>query len=337
MEILTLSNYSQICCRRVRPIDIKVQGKILASGSKKVIYAALIGNFLIAVSKFTAAAVTGSSAMLSEGIHSLVDTGNQTLMLLGLSRAKKQPDKLHPFGYGMEVYFWSFMVAILIFALGSGISFYEGIHAIQSPTAIKNPNWNYAILSLGLIFEGWAWSVAYREFRKVIGQQSLWRAIKRSKDPTIFTVLLEDTAAMLGLLIALVGISIAQYYDAPVFDGIASVLIGILLASVAIILSIECKGLLIGESASIEVTGKIENIIKSDPGILAVNETLTMHLGPDDILLNISVDFKEEMGANEVEASTSRLERLIKAEFPQIRRIFIEAQSIAGHRQNLAT
>ena len=303
----------------------------MASGSKKVIYAALIGNGLIAISKFSAAAFTGSSAMLSEGVHSLVDTGNQGLMLLGLSRSKKGPDRLHPFGYGMEVYFWSFMVAILIFALGAGISFYEGLHAVQDPKAIADPTWNYVILGLGVIFEGWAWSVAYKEFKKLIGDQPLWRAIRHSKDPTIFAVLLEDTAAMLGLLIALGGIFLAQTLNEPVFDGIASIVIGVLLAVVAIILSIECKGLLIGESASIDVIDGVEKIVKSDNGIIAVNETLTMHMGPDDILLNLSVDFSDSLDANAVEAATSRFEKQIKETYPAIKRVFIEAQSISGH------
>ncbi|MEP4191783.1 MAG: cation diffusion facilitator family transporter [Sneathiella sp.] len=303
----------------------------MASGSKKVIYAALIGNSLIAASKFTAAFFTGSSAMLSEGVHSLGDTGNQGLMLLGLSRARKEPDKHHPFGYGMEVYFWSFMVAILIFALGAGISLYEGIHAVQDPKPIADPTWSYVVLSLGIVFEGWAWSVAYREFKKIIGDQSLWHAMRHSKDPTIFTVLLEDTAAMLGLMIALGGIYLAQALNEPVFDGIASIAIGCLLALVAVFLSIECKGLLLGESASFETIDGVEAIILEDKGILAVNETLTMHMGPDDILLNLSVDFADTLDAIQVEAATSRFEKQIKEKFPKIKRVFIEAQSISGH------
>ncbi|MBL4906300.1 MAG: cation transporter [Sneathiella sp.] len=306
----------------------------MASGSKKVIYAALAGNALIAVSKFAGAIFTGSSAMLSEGVHSLVDTGNQVLMLHGLNRSKKGPDKLHPFGYGMEVYFWSFMVAILIFALGAGISFYEGLHAVQKPSPIGDPTWNYVILGLSMLFEGWAWSVAYREFRKSIGDSSLWAAIKRSKDPTIFTVLLEDTAAMLGLLIAIVSIFLAQILQMPILDGVASLLIGCLLAAVAIILSIECKGLLIGESASPEIIEGIESKIGMNKGIIAINEVLTMHMGPEDILLNLSVDFSDNLSAADVEKSISALEKEIKSEYPEIKRIFIEAQSVRGHRNS---
>lgn len=304
----------------------------MASGSKKVIYAALAGNSLIAISKFSGAFFTGSSAMLSEGVHSLVDTGNQALMLLGLQRSRKGPDEKHPFGYGMEVYFWSFMVAILIFALGAGISIYEGIHAVQHPTAIADPMWNYVILGMGLIFEGWAWSVAYREFKKTIGDTPLWTAIKHSKDPTIFTVLLEDTAALLGLLIAISAIYLAQALNMPVLDGIASILIGVLLATVAVILSVECKGLLLGESASPKTLEGIRKIIEENDGIIAVNEILTMHMGPEDILLNLSVDFADNLSAIDVEKSISDMENEIKNNYPAIKRLFIEAQSVRGHR-----
>ncbi len=309
----------------------------MASGSKKVIYAALIGNGLIAVSKFTAATITGSSAMLSEGVHSLVDTGNQGLMLLGLSRSKKGPDKNHPFGYGMEIYFWSFMVAILIFALGSGISIYEGIHAITSPSPIKNPIWNYSILGLGIIFEGWAWSVAYREFKKTIGDRSLWSAIQRSKDPTIFTVLLEDTAALAGLLVAMIGIFLSQHLNIPELDGVASICIGIILGMVAIILSIECKGLLIGEAASKETLADIKNIIAAEDGILALNELLSMHLGPDDILITLSVDFKDGLSTEHAEQTISTLEKQIKSRHPSVKRLFIEVQSVKGHLASLTS
>lgn len=307
----------------------------MASGSKKVIYAALLGNAVIAVSKFFGASMTGSSAMLSEGVHSLVDTGNQGLMLLGLSRAKKSPDKSHPFGYGMEIYFWSFMVAVLIFSLGSGISIYEGIHALSDPQPIKDPIWNYAILSIGILFEGWAWSVAYREFKKGIGQRSLWTAIRRSKDPTIFTVLLEDTAALTGLVVAIVGIYLSDALNMPFLDGVASIIIGCILAMVAVILSIECKGLLIGEAASRETLDNIEKIIESEKTVLSLNELLSMHLGPQDILITMSVDFIDGLKAEAVEQIISDLEKQIKSAHPFIKRLFIEAQSAKGHLESV--
>lgn len=307
----------------------------MASGSKKVIYAALTGNALIAVSKFIGASITGSSAMLSEGVHSLVDTGNQGLMLLGLKRSQKAPDKAHPFGYGMEIYFWSFMVAVLIFAIGAGISTYEGILALKNPEPISEPVWNYAILGFGIVFEGWAWSVAYREFRKSIGNRSLWRAIRHSKDPTIFTVLLEDTAALTGLLVAIAGIYLSEALDIPELDGIASIIIGCLLATVAVILSVECKGLLIGEAADTETLSDIENIIRSEAGILALNELLSMHMGPEDILLTISVDFIDGLPAEKVEQTISKLEKQIKSRHPSVKRLFIEVQSVKGHLANV--
>ncbi|PHQ68013.1 MAG: cation transporter [Sneathiella sp.] len=308
----------------------------MASGSKKVIYAALLGNSLIAVSKFTAAAFTGSSAMLSEGVHSLVDTGNQVLMLHGLKRASKKADKKHPFGYGMELYFWAFVVAILIFALGSGISLYEGITHIQHPEPVVDPTWNYVVLGLALLFEGWALLVAYREFQLTRGKNNLWRSIRKSKDPTIFTVLLEDAAAMLGLVTAFVGILLAQLLDIPELDGIASVVIAVILGFVAVFLAFECKGLLIGEAAGDDVVADIQRIVEEDPRIISVNELLTMHLGPNDILVNISLDFADNLSASEVEEAISSFEKSIKQNFTDVRRVFIEAQSLTGHQAAVA-
>ncbi|MBO0334825.1 cation transporter [Sneathiella sp. CAU 1612] len=305
----------------------------MASGSKKVIYAALIGNSLIAVCKFVAATFTGSSAMLSEGVHSLVDTGNQVLMLHGLRRAKKQPDEMHPFGYGMELYFWAFVVAILIFALGSGISLYEGIKHIRNPEVITDPTWNYVVLGLAIIFEGWAWSVAYLEFKKIKGKRGLWEEVRRSKDPTIFTILFEDTAAMLGLVTALIGIFLAQYLGIPELDGVASVVIAAILAGVAILLSIECKGLLIGESAGTAVTEGIRALLQDNGRIVSVNELLTMHLGPTDILVNVSLDFADNLSSSDVEEMISDMEIRIKAQYPNVKRVFIEAQSFLSHNR----
>ena len=317
-------------------ISRKRPGGFVASGSKKVIYAALIGNALIAVSKFTAAFFTGSSAMLSEGVHSLVDTGNQVLMLHGLKKAAKKPDKQHPFGYGMELYFWAFVVAILIFALGSGISLYEGIKHIRNPEVITDPTWNYVVLGLAIIFEGWAWTVAYLEFNRIRGTRGLWQEVKHSKDPTIFTILFEDTAAMLGLITALVGIFLAQYLGIPELDGVASVVIAAILAAVAVLLAIECKGLLIGESAGGNVTEGIEQIIGNDARIVSLNELLTMHMGPTDILVNLSLDFSDALDSVEVEAAISDFETQIKQQFPNVKRVFIEAQNFTAHRKSIA-
>jgi cation diffusion facilitator family transporter len=255
-------------------------------------------------------------------------------MLYGLSRARKNPDAKHPFGYGMELYFWAFVVAILIFALGYGISLYEGIKHFRNPEVISDPTWNYVVLSLSMLFEGWAWTVAFREFRLTSGKNSLWSSIIKSKDPTIFTILLEDTAAMLGLMVAFIGILLAQVLEMPELDGLASIVIAGILGGIACILAFECKGLLIGESARPAVNQGIEKIVSDDPRILSVNEMLTMHLGPNDVLVNISLDFADDLSAQDVENVISEFETRIKSEFSDVSRVFIEAQSLASHNNS---
>ena len=298
----------------------------MSSGSKKVIIAALAGNALISVTKFGAAAFTGSSAMLSEGIHSLVDTGNQILLLYGMRRAAKPADSDYPFGYGKEIYFWSFIVAILIFALGGGISIYEGIKHMQNPEPINNPLVNYVVLGLALLFEGAAWFFAFNEFNKVKGKWGYVEAIQRAKDPSIFVVLFEDSAAMLGLLVAFAGVALAQYTGILIFDSIASIVIGLILVATAIWLAYETKGLLIGESANRPVIVGIKDILRANGCIEHINEVLTMHMGPDYILANISVDFEDSKTADEIEKVIASIDQVIKAQYPQIKRIFIEAE-----------
>jgi cation diffusion facilitator family transporter len=298
----------------------------MASGSKKVIIAALVGNTLIAITKFAAALVTGSSAMLSEGIHSLVDTGNQILLLYGLKQAKKPPDETFPFGHGKEVYFWSFIVAILIFALGGGISVYEGILHLQHPRAISNPLINYIVLGLAMLFEGAAWYFAFREFSRSKGKWGYLEAIHRAKDPSVFVVLFEDSAAMLGLLVAFAGVALVQTTGVLYFDGAASILIGLILIGTAIWLAYETKGLLIGESANRPVIKAIREILQANALVEHVNEVLTMHMGPDYILATISVDFRDEATANDLELAVAEIDRTIKNQYPQIKRIFIEAE-----------
>jgi cation diffusion facilitator family transporter len=303
-----------------------------AHSSKKVIYAALIGNSAIAVTKFGAAAFTGSSAMFSEAVHSVVDTGNQILLLYGIRRSGREPDDQHPFGYGMELYFWAFVVAILIFAGGAGISFYEGLHKIQTPEPLTSAYVNYIVLGLAILFEAGAWWVAFRAFRATKGRRSYFAAVRQSKDPAVFTVLFEDTAAMLGLVVALVGIWLGELLGMPVLDGVASIGIGLILAATAIFLAYECKGLLIGESVSPEVRRGIEAIIKEQPGIERINEHRSMHLGPEDVLLNLSLDFASGLSADQLEAAIAAIERQIKSRYPQVKRVFIEAQSWTAHR-----
>ncbi len=294
--------------------------------SKKVIYAALVGNFLIALTKSAAAAYTNSSAMLSEAIHSIVDCGNQGLLLYGIKKARKPADKAHPFGYGMELYFWTFVVAILIFAVGAGVSLYEGIIKVISPHPVTDIYINYIVLGIAVIFEAGAWFIAFREFRASQSEPGIIRSVLRSKDPTIFTVLFEDTAALLGLLVAFIGLMIGDIFNIPEFDGAASIVIGLILASTAILLAYESKGLLLGEAASETVINTIEEIASAKDEITGINETLTMHMGPQDVLLNLSLDFKDDITAADVERAVSEMEREIKSRLPEIKRIFIEAQ-----------
>ncbi len=297
------------------------------TSSKKVILAALAGNTLVAVTKFTAAFYSGSSAMLSEAIHSVVDTGNQILLLYGLKRAQKPADDRFPFGHGKEIYFWSFIVAILIFAMGAGISIYEGIHSIINPKPLENIFINYIVLCIAMLFESAAWYYALKEFTRAKGKWGYVEAIQRSKDPSIFMVLFEDSAAMLGLLIAFFGVFFGQISGNPYYDGIASILIGMILGGTAIWLAYETKGLLIGESANQEIIAGIRQCAGAHHIVEHVNETLTMHMGPDFVLVNLSIDFSDSAGVGDIEKAISEIDRQIKQCFPVIKRIFIEAES----------
>ena len=299
----------------------------MATGSKKVIYVALIGNALIAITKFIAAAFTGSSAMLSEAIHSLVDTGNQVLLLYGLKRAQKPPDKNFPFGYGKEIYFWSFIVAILIFALGAGISIYEGIIHLINPNPITTPYINYIVIGFAMMFEGFAWYFAFKEFTKSKGKWSYIMAVQRGKDPSIFVVLFEDSAALIGLAVAFLGIFLGQVTGIVYFDGAASIIIGLILAGTAIWLAYETKGLLIGESANESIVQGIKQLASDYNDVLHVNEVLTLHMGPDFILVNISLEFMDESTADEIELTVERLDKEIKKNYLQVKRIFVEAEA----------
>jgi len=299
----------------------------MAGSSKKVIYAALAGNSLIAITKFIAAAITGSSAMLSEGIHSLVDTGNQFLLLHGLKQSKKPADERFPFGHGKEVYFWSFVVAILVFSLGAGISIYEGVRHILHPVPISNPMLNYIVLGLAMVFEGFAWFFALTEFTKTKGKWGYIEAVQRGKDPTLFVVLFEDSAAMLGLIVAMAGVLLAQYTGILIFDGLASIVIGLILAGTAIWLAYETKSLLIGESANKSVVNGIRQMVQSHAQVCTTNEVVTMHMGPDFILLNLSVDFDDALDAAELKAVINQIDKDIKARYPVVKRIFIEAEA----------
>ncbi|RZI42554.1 cation transporter [Herbaspirillum sp. HC18] len=299
----------------------------MASGAKKVVYAALIGNLLIAMTKFGGAFYTGSSAMLSEGVHSVVDTGNEALLLYGMHRAKLPADERYPFGHGKEIYFWSFVVALLVFALGAGVSLYEGVHHLRHPRPIESPVANYVILALAMMFEGGSWLVAVKEFRARKGRFGFVEAVERGKDPTTFTVLFEDSAALLGLLVALAGIALAEATGSPFYDGAASILIGLILAATAFWLARETKGLLIGESANPEVVASIRDLIRRAPEVERVNEILTLHMGPDYILVNISLRIAPRADRARVHALFDSLDRRIKEKYANVRRVFIESET----------
>lgn len=298
------------------------------SGSKKVIIAALVGNSLIAASKLAAATITGSSAMLSEGIHSVVDSGNQVLLLIGLSRAKRPADQNHPFGYGKEIYFWSFVVAIMIFAVGAGISVYEGIRHIRHPETIANIRLNYIVLGFAFVVEGAAWYFALREFQKAKGRLGYLQAVRRSKDPSTYLVLFEDSAAMLGIIVAFLGIWLGHYFHLPWLDGAASVVIGLILGLTAWFLAVETKDLLIGEAASPECVAGIERVAAATPGVKKVNEVLTLHMGPESIVVNVSLDFKDDLSAEQVEELSTGIDRQIKADWPLVKHVFAKAEEL---------
>jgi cation diffusion facilitator family transporter len=297
--------------------------------STTVVYAAIAGNFAIAVTKFGAAALSGSAAMLSEGVHSLVDTGNGLLMLYGIRRSSKPADAAHPFGRGKELYFWTLIVAILVFAIGGGISIYGGIASMLHPEPLRNPAWNYGVLGVATLFEGITWTIAHREFRKVKGRLGYWEALQTSKDPTTMTVLVEDTAAMLGVAIAFVGIFLAHAFDMPALDGAAAILIGVILATVGSLLAYKCKGLLIGEGVEPETLASIRAIAESDPAVARLARALTMHFGPQEVLLTMEIQFQSDLSAGEVAGAIERLDHAIRSRHPEVRLIFLESQSIA--------
>lgn len=300
--------------------------------SYKVVIAALLGNLGIAVTKFAAASYTGSSAMLSEAIHSVVDTCNQGLMLFGLRQSQRPADKTYPFGYGRELYFWSFVVALLIFSIGAGVSLYEGVHKFLNPRPVTLPYVNFAVLAISAVFEGAALRIAYKEFNKSRGKTPLMTAVHQSKDPVLFTVLFEDFAAITGLAIAFVGLVITEIFQIAWMDGAASIAIGLLLAIVAVLLVYETKGLIIGEAADDKVVEGIFDIADDSPAVESINELRTMHMGPQDILLALSIDIDNDLPGGEVEKAIYSMEKAIKSRFPPIKRVFIEVQSQKDHK-----
>ncbi|RLD65628.1 MAG: cation transporter [Bacteroidetes bacterium] len=300
----------------------------MSGTSNKAIYGAIIANTAIAISKFIAAFFTGSSSMLSEGIHSLVDTGNGVLLLFGIRKSKKPADELHPFGYGNEIYFWSFIVAVLIFALGGGIALYEGIEHLLHPKEIKHVVWNYVVLISAMIFEGTSLRVALKEFSKTRGDKSLYQELVDTKDSSTAAVVIEDTAALLGLSIALLSVFLGHITGIVYFDGLGSVFIGLLLIGVSLFFAVECKSLLIGEGLMEKDILKITQILAKDEHVTAYKRPLSLYFGPEEVLVNLDVDFKDELTSDEIELTVDRIEREIKNSIHSVNRIFIEAETI---------
>ena len=294
------------------------------ASSNTPLYTALAANLGIAATKFVAAGITGSSAMISEGIHSLVDTLNELLLLLGVSRSRRPPDEKRPFGYGREQYFWSYVVALLIFAVGGGVSFYEGVTHLQHPEPIKDPFWNYIVLGIAFLLDGYSLITAWRAFDAQRGGLSLWTSIKDSKDSATYTVLFEDASDVLGLLIAFLGVFLGHVLNNPYLDGIASILIGLLLVGVAVVLAKESKSLLMGEGVDPETSRQLVHLTEADPTVLKTVRIATIYLGPEEITLVQDVAFQPDLTTDAINRAIVRIHALIQGEFPAIKHAYIQ-------------
>jgi cation diffusion facilitator family transporter len=295
----------------------------VASRSQRVIYAALTGNLLVAATKTIAAFITGSSAMLSEAVHSVVDSGDQILLLYGLRRSRRPAHPQHPLGHGREIYFWSFIVALMIFALGAGISMYEGILHIRHPRPIANPRVSFIVLGIAFVFEGWTWLIALREVKKLKGSRGFIEGFEKSKDPPSFLVLLEDSAALLGIAIAALATFGVTHFHLEILDGVASILIGLILATVAWALARETKSLLIGEQADPALLESIVRIAKEVSSVQEVKVLLSTHLAPDQVIVALRVKFPDDFKAAELAKQINTIERAVKARHPEVIGVFV--------------
>jgi cation diffusion facilitator family transporter len=296
--------------------------------SKLAVFGAIAANAAIAAMKFVGAAATGSSAMLSEGIHSLVDTGDGVLLLLGMRLADRRADERHPFGYGKELYFWSLIVAVLIFGVGGGVSIYEGILRLLDPRPMEDAGWSYAILAAAAVFEGTSLAISLRQFRKSIGDEPFWESLRTSKDPTLYTVMAEDSAALLGLAAAAIGVFGSHTLGMPSIDAGASIVIGLLLCGVSTLLVVQARKLLVGEAVASDVAEAIRAIAQSEPSVHRAGWPLTMYLGPDDVLLALDAEFETGVPAEEVSRAVNRIEDAVRKRFPEIGRIYIESRRV---------
>jgi cation diffusion facilitator family transporter len=291
--------------------------------SRTAVIAALLGNIAIAITKGIAAAVSGSSAMLSEAVHSVVDSGNEVLLLYGQHRANKPPDQLHPWGYGREIYFWSFVVALLIFALGAGVSIYEGLQHVRDPRPMADPLVNYAVYAASAVFEGISWWFGWSAFQRVRGDKALFAAVHASKDPPSFMVLFEDSAALVGLVIAAIATALSVGLDQPWIDGLGSVCIGAVLAAVAVLLARESKDLLIGERAQPELAESIRDMARREPGVVSVEGILTSQLSPDQVIANVGLEFEDDLRTPDIERVIGHLETELRKKHPELFRVFV--------------
>lgn len=310
-----------------------------SKGSKISIYGAILANLAIAISKFVAGFYTGSSAMFSEGIHSIVDTANGGLLLYGIKKSEKPADETHPFGYGKEIYFWSFVVAVLIFALGGGIAIYEGIHHIIEPSTVENVRVNYFVLGLAVVFEGTSLFVALREFKKIHGKRGLIASMRKSKDSSSFAIIIEDFGAIIGLVVALIGVFIGDVFDWQYADGLASVIIGIILTGMAIFLSVETKALLIGESMDVDSLSKMKSILNENTSVKEFGVIRSVHFGPIGVMVGVDVHFDDGYSLEEIETEINVLEFTIKEHIPEVKHVFIEIKdnSAFTHSENPIT
>jgi cation diffusion facilitator family transporter len=306
-----------------------------STSSRQVVIAALVGNLLVALTKAVAAVATGSSAMLSEAIHSFIDTGNEAVLLYGLRRAARPPDSKHPLGHGRELYFWSFIVALLIFALGAGVSIFQGVARVRQPQPISHPMVSYVVLALSFLFEGATWLIALRRFDAAKGGLGYYEAFRRSKDPPSFMVLFEDTAALLGILIAAAATFAAEHFHAPVLDGVGSILIGVLLGGTALLLSRESKSLLIGEQADPGLSRSIHRLAEEHPS-LRVNGIVTVQLAPDQVLAALSLEFADDLRAYQIEDIVIEIERKLREAHPDIVAVFIKPQTHRAYTEIVA-
>ncbi len=289
--------------------------------------AALVGNTLIAVSKFVVGLATSSAAMIAEGFHSVADAGNQVLLLRGINVSQRAPSVRHPFGRGKEVYFWSLMVAVMLFVAGGVLAIQRGIDAIQHPHEITSFLPNYIVLGAAILIEAFTFRVAYKHFNAARGSRAMWRSIRETKDSALLVVLMEDSAAMIGLLLAVIGLAIAQATGNDVWDGVASIAIGILLGVVAVVLAIETKQLLVGEAAGRRDRAALRMAVLSLPEVDSVGRLLTMHMGPEEILVNLEVDLADGLTDHEAEEVIDRIESEIKGVLPGAANIFVELET----------